>query len=388
VEKNRKEMKRYFLSCWLYFPCILSGFGQQAALVHKCQNGEYIRSNELHLLRIPNVQFFSRSNFPLYPVECITSINKDLTDQLKKFESDDKANWLQLANQHCSYNQGWVEYTPGQCNAGGPPPICPVNHWYQNKAKAAQVAKELAEKLISQRAQEIASLKKSLEKKACNCWANKIEQDGEVIHQQQQQLTSEVKINVAVIKQPCIGLIPPGFKCENGVLVAEDKVQQKLIDKAAETAVKNTELYKDLIESLKESINLFRKYYKILNNPATKSVFFMIELYDSPWLNDNWGNYSKQIDKMNLTLNKLELAGQELSRFRRNANPCLCRDEKLIIKDLESIKSTLFNQVSVFNQLAQAIEREESCNTCCKQGYTVITKKINQSIYDIIGSLN
>lgn len=34
-------------------------------------------------------------------------------------------------NRRQSAQSGWKEYRPGTCNAGGPPPICPYNHWYR-----------------------------------------------------------------------------------------------------------------------------------------------------------------------------------------------------------------------------------------------------------------
>ena len=37
-----------------------------------------------------------------------------------------------ILNQFCSHKEGWVEYNPGACEAGGPPPICPVDHWYKD----------------------------------------------------------------------------------------------------------------------------------------------------------------------------------------------------------------------------------------------------------------
>lgn len=53
---------------------------------------------------------------------------KELRD---KWTREDMAQWKRLANSWCSHRSGWIEWKPGTCEAGGPPPICPVQHWHR-----------------------------------------------------------------------------------------------------------------------------------------------------------------------------------------------------------------------------------------------------------------
>jgi|GEM_PF-4251657 len=56
---------------------------------------------------------------------------------LRKFESEDRRNWNRLKNEVCSHQRGWEEIDPGTCQAGGPPPICSVQHWVNVGHEAA-----------------------------------------------------------------------------------------------------------------------------------------------------------------------------------------------------------------------------------------------------------
>ena len=49
--------------------------------------------------------------------------------QVAEWRRRDIANWDRVSNRTCSHMLGWVEKNPGTCRAGGPPPICPVDHW-------------------------------------------------------------------------------------------------------------------------------------------------------------------------------------------------------------------------------------------------------------------
>jgi DNA repair exonuclease SbcCD ATPase subunit len=46
----------------------------------------------------------------------------------KLHEIENSTTWK---NRKKSAQSGWKEYNPGTCSAGGPPPICEVDHWYR-----------------------------------------------------------------------------------------------------------------------------------------------------------------------------------------------------------------------------------------------------------------
>jgi len=53
-------------------------------------------------------------------------VKKKLESKLNEIETSSA--WI---NRRKSAQSGWKEYNPGSCGAGGPPPICPVDHWYR-----------------------------------------------------------------------------------------------------------------------------------------------------------------------------------------------------------------------------------------------------------------
>jgi hypothetical protein len=59
---------------------------------------------------------------------------------VERYRREDAKQWEKLRNQARSYAAGWREKEPGRCTAGGPPPICPRDHWY--KADIAAAMKE------------------------------------------------------------------------------------------------------------------------------------------------------------------------------------------------------------------------------------------------------
>jgi hypothetical protein len=60
----------------------------------------------------------------------------------RQWMAEDMAQIDYLTNVFCSCRAGWTEYVPGTCKAGGPPPICPANHWYRDPDSLSKWSKE------------------------------------------------------------------------------------------------------------------------------------------------------------------------------------------------------------------------------------------------------
>lgn len=58
--------------------------------------------------------------------ENVVEVKKKLESKLDEIETS--STWI---NRRNSAQSGWKEYHPGTCGAGGPPPICRVEHWYR-----------------------------------------------------------------------------------------------------------------------------------------------------------------------------------------------------------------------------------------------------------------
>jgi len=60
--------------------------------------------------------------------ELLKAMNK------KRDEIENNQTWI---NRRNSAQSGWKEHSPGTCTAGGPPPICPRDHWYRVSVQEA-----------------------------------------------------------------------------------------------------------------------------------------------------------------------------------------------------------------------------------------------------------
>lgn len=80
------------------------------------------------LPHLPSVQALI-GNIP--SKECVDQIMKPY-ERYKQKDYGDKNATTRMVNEACSHKLGWVEKSPGTCNAGGPPPICPVDHWMKS----------------------------------------------------------------------------------------------------------------------------------------------------------------------------------------------------------------------------------------------------------------
>ncbi len=59
------------------------------------------------------------------------SDNDEAVKGLMQAKLDEIENGQAWKNRRASAQSGWKEKNPGACGAGGPPPICPVDHWYR-----------------------------------------------------------------------------------------------------------------------------------------------------------------------------------------------------------------------------------------------------------------
>ena len=67
--------------------------------------------------------------------ESIDNANKRLAEAIERTKNDES--WK---NRLKTAQDGWEERSPGTCGAGGPPPICKVDHWFKTSL-AASMAK-------------------------------------------------------------------------------------------------------------------------------------------------------------------------------------------------------------------------------------------------------
>lgn len=66
---------------------------------------------------------------PLQTPYSSSSQCRDLMEKAMMQWRGQDSNDREMQNRYRTAQQGWQEKVPGTCSAGGPPPICPVDHW-------------------------------------------------------------------------------------------------------------------------------------------------------------------------------------------------------------------------------------------------------------------
>lgn len=195
-----------FASLWLV--AILPNAAQvgttgQSPLIKKCLVGnEQAEESEVLSGRYPNASALHASS------QCVQKAD----EAIKKWRQEDAANWEQLSNRACSYKAGWVEYVPGTCQAGGPPPICPANHWYRDRNLANARWAQEKKKALEER-------EKLLAQAACQCKVAELRaadvSASQATHTQQ-QAPSQPRTSIAIVPCSTNSDCPaPGSTCEN-----------------------------------------------------------------------------------------------------------------------------------------------------------------------------
>lgn len=98
------------------------------------------------------------------PQSCF-EVAQHLHDQ---FVSEDESSMPTLIMRACSARLGWVEKIPGTCQAGGPPPICPADHWKRDPNSSMVGWDQLNRQKLEDRTNQI-------RQGACSCWKGEIE---------------------------------------------------------------------------------------------------------------------------------------------------------------------------------------------------------------------
>ena len=99
---------------------------------------------------------------------------------VKQFKQEDDKNIQSIANNYCSHQEGWVEKVPGTCDAGGPPPICPVDHWKRvSRQEAMAVLSAQLRKVTAERARRMSDIQERAENNLCSCWVNEMKRQDE-----------------------------------------------------------------------------------------------------------------------------------------------------------------------------------------------------------------
>ncbi len=230
--KNNKAMKTNFFLFFIlfFFTSYFLSFSQTVdkSKNHtiangnvKCGNGTTITVLELLAKRsvvLPHLQLN-----PAIPQYCTKNINEEIDILVEQFRQEDLKNIHAIANNFCSHVGGWIEHQAGECQAGGPPPICSADHWKKvGIGEAIQDFEREQKKVATQRSQQVVKIQENNIIEICKCWVEDIEkQEQEALNLslssfKNNQTSNDSYYNIPTTKFPCMSGCPPNYVCVNG----------------------------------------------------------------------------------------------------------------------------------------------------------------------------
>jgi len=316
---------------------------------------------------------------------------EEAAKELEQFVREDAASWETLSNRACSYAQGWVEKVPGTCQAGGPPPICKVDHWKRDpNAAAAQLEKD--KRAIREQRQA------QLLKNGCSCYLRELQaqQAVELSSSQGSRGAQAVSNNQASRPQTPFATIlceneadcgnAPGFSCREGrcrPLVTSEIVEGKVKDKIKDKAVDATTDY--LLEPAKEAarkkaIQLFGQGAVQIAESLTGKVAFGVAagLLEAKDTGTEWKDpYQNTARRIYQEMRQLEPLIEEVRNYRTGGPS---RGADMIFADIQQLQQKMTSDVSLLGQYKEGIiQHKELGQNCCYEVFEFQHQRLMQS---------
>jgi hypothetical protein len=246
----------------------------------------------------------------------------------QKWEAEDLAQWEPLANRACSAMNGWVERNPGTCQAGGPPPICKVDHWYKDPlTSVARWRQDNAKKYREREDELIAS--------TCDCWVAEARNDISTMRQDPPPQEAGRSSSYVV---PCSGTCDlPGMDCRQGVCQPQTTfsgalkdIQEKGKDFAADKALEY--LMKPLVDAVESGLT------KVMSATKAKVLVGVVGgVFESSPISPWTDMYERNVRDLNARMGQLRLLIANHDRLARAQNAAT--QQWLTAKEIESVRA-------------------------------------------------
>lgn len=313
---------------------------------------------EVFAFRFPNRQLVPG------PPSCRATVS--LENQ--KWKAADRLDWQTLANKACSARLGWVERSPGICQAGGPPPVCPrQDHWLKvDSYRALQALEEENKKVAEKRELEMIQ-------EACNCWRKSIEQSHKpsVVSG---RLTPDRPYDPFVV--PCSAGCPPGTQCEGGVcrpptvMGYETGQAAKSVGSVAAKSVKRL-AFKELM-SQASIVGTF-----LATKTGGVAFATVLGLFDSKPLSIWRQSYEAHLAEIQVEFQDLARLYLEESSLVRKVPG---RAPDAVKADIQRLKQRLIAEFEILNQDYGGMVRENELKVWeCREVFEYQQQRLNQT---------
>jgi hypothetical protein len=154
------------------------------------------------------------------PKTCQVKVSELLGTWIKQ----DTQNQNYLRNKKCAALSGWAENHEGECQAGGPPPICVANHWHHDFS-----ALDIYRQLVSS---EFVKRQNELKAATCSCMTDEISAAlAQPEYSPERPRGTSSWLQVCKSSADCAAL--PGSMCSNGGCQFPSKVAAPIAQAAA-----------------------------------------------------------------------------------------------------------------------------------------------------------
>jgi hypothetical protein len=336
-----------------------------------CTNGGTATISGVITDRIP--RFPAATYSPNVPAACTDPVKKIIENKIWDWKNQDFKQIQSLANRFCSFNTGWIEKVPNTCTAGGPPPICPADHWqFVGTDNSRRVFESENAKIRNERYEELRRLQKAIDDQICNCWVQSVaEKKKEVFTKVVVDHPAEQgqKVSLTNMKMPCMSGCPTGYECVHGfcekTITMTDRgwensqaVMKEKLGVTGLTSGIELSLGK-LSEMATWSKKIFSVWEAVDQNFYFKVATGSLETTEAGNFNSAFMN---KVRDVNDGVNRLEMLYDELRRSY--ANQSLAREASAIKNDIAQERSKLSKNLYLLNEYKEGGQIEKQFGFC------------------------
>ena len=303
-------------------------------------------------------------------VPCSEVCTAQVGARVAQFRAQDMGNFAELANRVCSYRLGWVEKVPGTCRAGGPPPLCPVDHWKKVDLTTAFASYKVEAEAVKKARRE------ELDLIACSCKMAELKASDAPPSAPRHAVTKRTPADVYEYPAvPCSNNMCsiPGTSCREGLCVpdtplqhAESQASDRVRDYVAGEVTDKLE--KKVIGALSETL------LKMAENETLAMAGGVLQATD---ISPDRALYDEELRSVMQDTKNLRRLYQEYIDCQNGAP---ARAPQQIQTDIDQVKREFSEHIEQLNLAYNAVVRQHDLRSSeCYQVFEYQLQRINQT---------